>query len=81
MGSVQNLKSKRWSFIIVVWVLLIAQTHLYFQGLFMTKKELTNKNNQFTNHAKTKPKKLIMMLVDALREDFVDFGDETSGDK
>ena len=43
----------------------------------MTKKELNNKADptEFKSIYKDgqKPKKLIMMLVDALREDFVDF--------
>jgi phosphatidylinositol glycan class O len=47
----------------------------------MTKKELSNKSEKFWNAApQQKPKKVIMMLVDALREDFVQFekdGDDT----
>jgi predicted AlkP superfamily pyrophosphatase or phosphodiesterase len=40
----------------------------------MTKKELPNKANFYLNTStQAKPKKLIMMLVDALREDFVEF--------
>ena len=46
----------------------------------MTKKELSNKSEKFWNTApQQKPKKVIMMLVDALREDFVQFEkDDTS---
>mgnify|MGYP001072374859 CR=1 FL=1 len=40
----------------------------------MTKKELNNKANFYLNTtSEGKPKKVIMMLVDALREDFVEF--------
>ena len=45
MSIVQNLRGKRWTFILMAWLLLIAQMHLYFAGLFMTKKELNNKSN------------------------------------
>jgi len=45
----------------------------------MTKKELSNKSEKYWNAApQQKPKKVIMMLVDALREDFVQF--EKDGD-
>jgi len=71
----------------MTWLLFIMQIHFYFQGLFMTKKELGNKAaeyfaaptaNQESKSAeekprKTKPPKVIMLLVDALREDFVEF--------
>jgi predicted AlkP superfamily pyrophosphatase or phosphodiesterase len=40
----------------------------------MTKKELSNKSEKFWNPTpQQKPKKVIMLLVDALREDFVQF--------
>jgi hypothetical protein len=95
-SSLHNFKSKRWSFIIVAWVLFICSVHLYFVGLFMTKKELTNKASYYwrddplwlnsplkiqaeerKGSVKDTPRrpKLIMMLVDALREDFVSFSD------
>jgi predicted AlkP superfamily pyrophosphatase or phosphodiesterase len=58
----------------MAWILFVIQVHFYFKGLFMTKKELNNKSDS-SNFIKIqeKPKKLVMMLVDALREDFVEF--------
>jgi hypothetical protein len=50
--------------------MFVIQVHLYFKGLFMTKRELDNKANMTTLNTQ-KPKKVIMMLVDAMREDFV----------
>ena len=47
----------------------------------MTKKELTNKSEVPSAFNDTKPpKKLIMMLVDALREDFVEFERDTNSE-
>ena len=63
------------------WLLLVIQVHFYFKGIFITKKDLSNKSTLYAKQSgQEEPKKVIMMLVDALREDFVEFqGDfETS---
>ena len=79
--SIQNLKSRRWPFTLIFWLLLIIQVDFYFKGLFMTKKELTNKSEVPAGWNETEPpKKVIMMLVDALREDFVEFERDTKSE-
>ena len=45
--NLHNFKSKRWTFSLLAWLLFIAAVHLYFMGLFMTKKELNNKSEYF----------------------------------
>jgi hypothetical protein len=45
--TLQQFKSKRWTFTLMGWLLFIVAVHLYFKGLFMTKKELTNKSTMF----------------------------------
>ena len=42
-SGIANFRNKRWSFLAISWLLFIAQVHLYFKGLFMTKRELENK--------------------------------------
>ena len=41
--------------------------------MFITKKDLSNKSEMVWNSTNQEPKKVVMMLVDALREDFVEF--------
>ena len=81
MDYLKNLKGKRWTFIMMAWLLLAAHVHYFFAGLFMTKKELSNKSDYFwasdlhdSNATVIRNgTKVVMMLVDALREDFVKF--------
>ena len=77
----------------MAWLLFFMQVHFYFLGLFMTKKELPNKGTEYLaapikiqtdlvgegRPQKEKPPKVIMLLVDALREDFVEF--DTDGNE
>ncbi len=41
--ALSNLKPKRWAFIALAWFTLVFSVRLIFEGLFITKKEHTNK--------------------------------------
>lgn len=69
----------------MAWLLLVAHVHYFMAGLFMTKKELANKSVDFWASELSSDQnatvirngtKMVMMLVDALREDFVHFEKE-----
>ena len=57
---------------------LIAETY-FSKSIFLNKRVITDKSEPFSNEyyaqSNVKPKKLIMLLVDALREDFVEMDD------
>lgn len=75
MSTLLNFKQKRWPFIVLAWLLFIIQVHFHFKGLIMTKKDLSLKSGARGPQgegAEGKRPKVVMLLVDALREDFVD---------
>lgn len=53
----------------------------YSKSIFLNKRVITYKSEPFTEQyyeqSQVKPKKVIMLLVDALREDFVEMEDES----
>jgi len=42
--TLHTFRGKRWTFCLTAWLLLCVSVHLYFQGLFLTKKDLVNKS-------------------------------------
>ena len=64
---------KLFSFLFGTALLLYYLSIAFFiKGVFLTKKTLTNKSVPTSNSFKNPDKKVILLLVDALREDFVE---------
>ena len=84
------MKGQHLKFLLFTVCLLFAlSVHFFIKGIFLTKRVLTTKSppnypisfpNQTDSSTLSTPKrKLIMLLVDALREDFVEMGDAVPG--
>ena len=57
-------------------LMLIISMQLILQGFFKPREVLTDSSEQLTQH-KAPGRKVIYMLFDALREDFVEWPDDT----